>query len=194
MATRALDRQSEKRLPHHAHHLPQFIRARLLLEHDVCRQHGVVHSRDEKSPAAAPSAPGRSTSPTNCIRANSSYGMSALKASITQSRYGQAFRLGSLYSKPLLSPYRATSSQCRAQRSPYSGEASSSSINLRYASSVGFCSNDRITSGSGGRPMRLKCKRRHQRSRSRRSVLRQAGLGQALPDESIDWVPLSSRY
>ena len=40
---------------------------------------------------------------------------------------GHALRRGSSYSKPLLSPKCARSNQCRAQRSPYCGEASNRS-------------------------------------------------------------------
>ena len=43
----------------------------------------------------------------------------------------QAFGRGRSRSKPLLSPYRTTSSQCCAQRSPYWGESSSRSTTRR---------------------------------------------------------------
>jgi hypothetical protein len=49
--------------------------------------------------------------------------MSALRALITQSRYGQAFARVRFVSNPLLSANRTTSSQCRAHRSPYCGDA-----------------------------------------------------------------------
>src|SRR5436309_810478 len=61
---------------------------------------------------------------------------------------------------PLLSAYRARSSQNRAQRSPYRGEASRRSINRAKASGAPSARNAATSSGVGGRPVRSKVTRR----------------------------------
>ena len=57
---------------------------------------------------------------------------------------------------PLDSAYRATSSQCRPQRSPNCGEARSRSTTLSSAAGDGSATNASISSGVGGRPTRSK--------------------------------------
>ena len=100
-----------------------------------------------------------SRSPAICSLMNWSYGRSLLKLAMTQSRYRQAWGYIML-ALPLDSANRARSSQCRPQRSPNRGEASSRSTTFAKASSELSATNARTSSGEGGRPIKSKLTRR----------------------------------
>ena len=146
VATRALYLQSEKRLPHHAHHLPQFIRARLLLEHDVCRQHGVVHSRDEEANRRRTFRP----RPEHIAHQLHPRELVVRHVGIEGIDHPVPIRPGVspwlIVLKAVALPFLATSAN-EAPSVPVHGEASSSSTNWNMPPGW-FCSNDRITSGS----------------------------------------------
>ena len=92
--------------------------------------------------------------------------MSALNASTTQSRYFHANGFSWSRSYPLVSAYLAKSSQCRAQRCPNIGEASSRSTARRQASGRPSLIKRPNSARDGGNPTKSECNRRKSVRRS----------------------------
>ena len=194
MASRTLDRQPKKRLTDHTHHLAQFIRARLLLEHDIGRQHGVVHSRDEKSHSGRAFCSWLEHIPHQLHSRKFikwHVGVESVDHPVAI-RPGVAAGLVVLEAVALTVPSDVQPMPRPALPVRWRGQQFVHQSEIRPLCCVLFERLNQLRTRRQSDEVEMQPP--HQRSRSRRSVLRQAGLGQAPPYKSIDWVPLSSRY